>query len=149
MPISRGLFIQSTCLGGDARGEGTSRRNRSSRSSATRAAATRVPTKSESGSTKARMSTLVLGGPPARTTMDRRRRPRPAGLALTRTAGRPSADALPPRRGWMDRAARAREAMDGRWRLERLNLAACAGREWDRTMVFVLSILPSVPRRPD
>lgn len=54
----------------------TSLRKRSSRSSATRAAVTSVPTKRESGSTKARMSALVLGGPPARTTMSRPRRRR-------------------------------------------------------------------------
>jgi hypothetical protein len=69
--------------------------------------------KREAGSRKARMSTLVLGGPPARTTMDRRRRPRPTGLTVARI-GRPEYGAeLAPRHGWMDRAARAREAMGG------------------------------------
>jgi hypothetical protein len=109
----------------------------------------RVPTKREAGSTKARMSTLVLGGPPARTTMDRRRRPRPIGLTVARI-GRPGYSAaleLPPRRGWMDSAARAREAMDGG------EAQQAARAEWardrDRTTAFVLSILSNVPRRYD
>lgn len=90
----------------------TSLRNRSSRSSATRAAVTSVPTKRESGSTKARMSALVLGGPPARTTM-RRPRPRPrrrappgSGLAkLLARRGRPQHGGAAARRGGRERAA--------------------------------------------
>jgi hypothetical protein len=94
----------------------TSLRKRSSRSSATRAAVTSVPTKRESGSTKARMSALVLGGPPARTT---KRRPRPrrrappggSGLqaqqVLARTAAaRPQRAGVAPRRGGRQSAPR-------------------------------------------
>jgi hypothetical protein len=69
-----------------------------------------VPTKRESGSTKARMSWLVLGGPPARTTV-RRPRPRlrapPAGTGLAQLArtGRPEHGGVAARRGGRERAA--------------------------------------------
>ena len=69
-----------------------------------------MPTKRESGSTKARMSWLVLGGPPARTTMRRprpRRRAPPAGTGLAQLArtGRPEHGVVAARRGGRERAA--------------------------------------------
>lgn len=74
-----------------------------------------VPTKRESGRTNARMSAFVLGGPPARTTMDRRRRRQPpaAGVADTRTGLPEHGVALAPTRAGEERAARPRAAMDG------------------------------------
>jgi hypothetical protein len=67
-----------------------------------------VPTKRESGSTNARMSALVLGGPPARTTERPRRRPHT--LTILEEHG---VAVLTPGRGRKESAALRPCAMDG------------------------------------